>query len=104
VVIPQCDLHARVLGLDLAIPALLAPVGYSRLMHPSGEIAASRAAGAAGTADILFPVSGDRLGGVKAASSGRGRVSLVNGGWARSRRGRPRASTSGAVLGLGRHH
>ena len=70
IVIPQCDLHAPVLGSDLAIPALLAPVGYSRLMHPSGEIAASRAAGAAGTAYILSTVSGYRLEDVKAASTG----------------------------------
>lgn len=70
VVIPQCDLHARVLGVDLALPALLAPVGYSRLMHPSGEVAAARAAGAAGTGYILSTVSGYPLEAVKAASSG----------------------------------
>ena len=70
VVIRQCDLRARVLGFDLALPALLAPVGYSRLMHPSGEVAAARAAGAAGTAYILSTVSGYPLEDVKAASSG----------------------------------
>src|SRR5919201_6400762 len=32
----QCDLRTRVLGFDLSLPALLAPVGYSRLMHPGG--------------------------------------------------------------------
>src|SRR6266545_3673604 len=41
----QCDLRTRVLGFDLALPFLLAPVGYSRLMHPGGEVAAARAAG-----------------------------------------------------------
>jgi len=68
--VPQCDLGTRVLGFDFALPALLAPVGYSRLMHPGGEVAAARAAGAAGTAYILSTISGHRLEDVKAASSG----------------------------------
>jgi L-lactate dehydrogenase (cytochrome) len=68
--VPQCDLRTRVLGFDLALPALLAPVGYSRLMHPGGEVAAARAAGKAGTAYILSTISGHRLEDVKAASSG----------------------------------
>jgi isopentenyl diphosphate isomerase/L-lactate dehydrogenase-like FMN-dependent dehydrogenase len=67
---PQCNLRTRVLGLDLALPFLLAPVGYSRLMHPTGEVAAARAAGAAGTAYILSTISGHALENVKAASSG----------------------------------
>src|SRR6266545_557623 len=66
----DCDLRARVLDLDLSFPALLAPVGYSRLMHPGGEVAAARAAGAAGTAYILSTISGHRLEDVRAASSG----------------------------------
>src|SRR5262249_43457562 len=48
---------ARALGLDLSFPAMLAPVGYSRLMHPGGEVAAARAAGQAGTAYILSTIS-----------------------------------------------
>src|SRR5579862_5748073 len=47
VIFTQCDLRTRVLGFDLSLPFLLAPVGYSRLMHPDGEVAASRAAGSA---------------------------------------------------------
>jgi isopentenyl diphosphate isomerase/L-lactate dehydrogenase-like FMN-dependent dehydrogenase len=65
-----CDLRTRVLGFDVSFPALLAPVGYSRLMHADGELAASRAAGAAGTIYILSTISGHRLEDVKAASSG----------------------------------
>jgi len=68
--VPQCDLSARVLGLNLALPAMLAPVGYSRLMNPGGEAVAARAAGRAGTAYILSTISGHRLEDVKAASSG----------------------------------
>jgi isopentenyl diphosphate isomerase/L-lactate dehydrogenase-like FMN-dependent dehydrogenase len=69
VAVPHCDLRTRVLGFDFALPALLAPVGYSRLMHTGGEVAAARAAGAAGTAYILSTISGHRLEDVKAASS-----------------------------------
>jgi L-lactate dehydrogenase (cytochrome) len=70
VAVPECDLRTRVLGFDVSFPALLAPVGYSRLMHPDGEAGAARAAGAAGTAYILSTLSGHRLEDVKAASSG----------------------------------
>jgi isopentenyl diphosphate isomerase/L-lactate dehydrogenase-like FMN-dependent dehydrogenase len=70
VAFPACDLRTRVLGIDVSFPALLAPVGYSRLMHPGGEVAAARAAGAAGTAYILSTISGHRLEDVKAGSSG----------------------------------
>src|SRR5216117_1281664 len=64
------NLTTRVLGEELSFPALLAPVGYSRLMHPGGEVAAARAAGAAGTADILSTISGHRPEDVEAGSSG----------------------------------
>ncbi|HZR55299.1 MAG TPA: alpha-hydroxy acid oxidase [Terriglobales bacterium] len=67
---PTCDLSARVLGFDLSLPFMLAPVGYSRLMHPAGEIAAARAAGRAGTGYILSTISAHKLENVKAASSG----------------------------------
>src|SRR5579864_438941 len=53
VVEPSCHLRTRVLGFDLAVPFLLAPVGYSRLMDPGGEVSAARAAGNAGTGYIL---------------------------------------------------
>ena len=70
VVIPETDLRTTVLGTELALPVLLAPVGYSRLMHRDGEPAAARAAGAAGSAYILSTMSGYGLETVKAASSG----------------------------------
>lgn len=66
----HCDLRTRVLGSELSMPLLLAPVGYCRVMHPGGEVAAARAAGAAGAAYILSTVSGHRLEDVKAASAG----------------------------------
>jgi isopentenyl diphosphate isomerase/L-lactate dehydrogenase-like FMN-dependent dehydrogenase len=70
VALANCELCTRVLGLDLSLPFLLAPVGYSRLMHPGGEVAAARAAGAAGTAYILSTISGHKLEDVKAGSRG----------------------------------
>lgn len=70
VAFPNCNLRTRVLGFDLALPFLLAPVGYSRLMHPVGEVGAARAAGNAGTAYILSTISGHKLEDVKAASTG----------------------------------
>jgi len=70
VAIANCDLKTRVLGHELSFPAMLAPVGYSRLMHPGGEVAAARAAGLAGTGYILSTISGHKLEDVKAASQG----------------------------------
>ena len=70
VALAECDLRTRALGLDLSLPLMLAPVGYSRLMHPGGEVAAAQAAGKAGTAYILSTISGHRLEDVKAASKG----------------------------------
>ena len=65
-----CDLRTRVLGAELSMPILLAPVGYLRVMHPGGEIAAARAASNVGAGLILSTVSGHRLEDVKASSRG----------------------------------
>ena len=70
IAVPQCDLHTKVLGADLAFPAILAPIGYTRLMHPAGECAASRGASEAGTAYILSTISGYKLEDVRAGSNG----------------------------------
>jgi L-lactate dehydrogenase (cytochrome) len=66
----KCDLRTRVVGHEISFPAILAPVGYSRLMHPDGEMAAARAAGDLGTGFILSTISGHKMENVKAASSG----------------------------------
>ena len=66
----KCNLATTVLGTQVSAPFLLAPVGYSRMMHPGGEVAAARAAGAAGTGYILSTISGHRLEDVKAATPG----------------------------------
>lgn len=71
VAVPECDLRTCVLGTEMSMPMLLAPVGYLRVMHPEGEIASARAAGKAGVGFILSTVSGHRLEDVKAASRGQ---------------------------------
>ena len=46
------DTRTRVLGEPLDLPVLLAPTAFNRLAHPDGEMAAARAARAAGTVMI----------------------------------------------------
>jgi len=65
----NCNLNTRLLGQDFSLPFLLAPIGYSRLMHPGGEIAAATAAGKAGAGYILSTISGHKMENVRAASS-----------------------------------
>ena len=65
-----CKTSTTLLGHELDFPAMLAPVGYSRLIHPGGEISAARAAGAAGIGYILSTISGHKLENVRQATSG----------------------------------
>jgi L-lactate dehydrogenase (cytochrome) len=67
---PSYSLRTRVLGHELALPVLLAPLGSSRLFWPLGEVAAARAASAAETVYILSTFAGTPLETVKAAASG----------------------------------
>ena len=67
---PAVDLSVTVLGQRLELPFILAPIGYSRLMHPRGELAGSKAAGRNGTAYILSTMSGHTIEDVKAQSTG----------------------------------
>jgi isopentenyl diphosphate isomerase/L-lactate dehydrogenase-like FMN-dependent dehydrogenase len=69
VAFPECKLAAQIVGCDLSFPLMLAPVGYSRLMHPGGEVSAARVAGQFGTAYILSTISGHKLEDVRAAST-----------------------------------
>jgi (S)-2-hydroxy-acid oxidase len=41
--------HTTVLGIDIALPVLIAPLALQRMAHPDGEEATARAAAAAGT-------------------------------------------------------
>jgi isopentenyl diphosphate isomerase/L-lactate dehydrogenase-like FMN-dependent dehydrogenase len=68
--IDHCELSTTVLGHEISFPLMLAPVGYSRMMHPGGEVAAARAAGEAGTGYILSTISGHKMEDVKAGTPG----------------------------------
>ena len=70
VAVGSCDLRTKVLGQDLSMPVMLAPCGFSSIMHPEGELAAARAAGKAGTAYVLSTMSGHALEDVAKAASG----------------------------------
>ena len=70
IAVPECDLRVKVLGAELSFPAILAPIGYSRLIHPEGECAAARGGGKAGTAYILSTISGHKLEDVRAGTTG----------------------------------
>ena len=65
-----CDVRTQVLGIPIALPILLGPVGSCRMFYPRGEEAASRAAGEAGTIYTLSTLSGCRLEDVRKATNG----------------------------------
>jgi L-lactate dehydrogenase (cytochrome) len=67
---PGCDLRTTVLGMPIAFPIILAPVGSSRMFYPRGEEHAARAAGAAGTIYTLSTLSGCRCEDVRQACAG----------------------------------
>ena len=70
VAVPACDLRTTVLGTSLALPFILAPVGFCRMFYPRGEVYAAREAGAAGTGYILSTFSGTRLEEVREGTRG----------------------------------
>ena len=64
------DTSCTLLGRRLELPVLLAPMAAQRLLHPDGEIAAARAAGAAGTVYCLSTRATADLAEVAAAATG----------------------------------
>src|SRR5262245_5952936 len=70
VAVPTCDLRTTVLGTPLALPFMLAPVGFCRMFYPRGEVVAAREANTAGTGYILSTFSGCRLEVVRQGASG----------------------------------
>ncbi len=59
---------SRLLGTDLTVPFLLAPVGVLGIAHPDGELAVARAAAAAGVPMILSTAASTAMEDVAAAS------------------------------------
>jgi isopentenyl diphosphate isomerase/L-lactate dehydrogenase-like FMN-dependent dehydrogenase len=64
------DLRTRVLGSEISFPVILAPIGYTRLIHASGELAVARVAAAAGIGYVVATFAGHRLEDVRESSSG----------------------------------
>jgi len=70
VAVSGCDLRTKVLGTELSMPMLLAPIGFSRMLYPQGEITAARAAGKADIGFTLTTISGCALEKVAEATQG----------------------------------
>jgi isopentenyl diphosphate isomerase/L-lactate dehydrogenase-like FMN-dependent dehydrogenase len=56
----EWDTRAEVLGAEMTMPILVAPVAYQRLVDPEGEIGMARAAAAAGTVMCLSTLATTR--------------------------------------------
>jgi len=56
--VPQPDLRVSVLGCEYALPFVLAPIGFSRLLHVQGEPAVAAAAGDAGIGFCMSSFAG----------------------------------------------
>lgn len=64
------DTRTRVLGTEVAMPVLLAPVAFQKLAHTEGECATARAAGRAGTLMTVSTIASASLEDVAAAAGG----------------------------------
>jgi isopentenyl diphosphate isomerase/L-lactate dehydrogenase-like FMN-dependent dehydrogenase len=70
VAVSGCDLRTTVLGAELSMPVLLAPIGFTRMIYPRGEITSARAAGKADIGFTLTTISGSPLEKVAEATNG----------------------------------
>ena len=68
--VSSCDIGTTVLGQAISMPVLLAPCGYSRMVHREAEMATGRAAQEAGTVFCLSTVTSFPLEDVARASTG----------------------------------
>jgi len=67
------DPSTTVLGTEIALPVLVAPVALQKLIHPDGEAATARAAAAAGTVMCVSTSATMRPGAVAEAAPGASR-------------------------------
>lgn len=70
VYVPQPDLRTNVMGFDLAMPMILAPIGFTRLINAQGERAVAQAAGQHGLGFCMSSFSGYPCEEVAKAASG----------------------------------
>lgn len=68
--VSSCDLSLNLLGSQVAAPVGIAPMAYHRLIHPDGELATARAAGAAGALFVVSSFASQRLEDIAAAATG----------------------------------
>jgi len=64
------DCHTRVLGHEISMPVMVAPVGALRIGHRDGEIGVARAAGAAGTIQIVSSATATSIEDITSAAIG----------------------------------
>ena len=62
--------RTTVLGTEVSMPVVIAPLALQRMAHPDGELATARAAAAAGTIMCLSTASTTRPAEVAAAAPG----------------------------------
>src|SRR5205085_11422546 len=70
--VSEADLSAAFLGQVKPLPLVLAPTGFTRMMHPAGEIAAARAAQRRGLPYTLSTMATTTIEAVAASSQPTG--------------------------------
>lgn len=68
--VSHADTSSMLLGHALPLPLVLAPTGYTRMMHPEGEIAVARAAASVGIPYAISTVATTSIADVAAAVRG----------------------------------
>jgi 4-hydroxymandelate oxidase len=68
--VSRLDTSVELFGQRLQHPILLAPTAYHRMVHPDGEPATARAAGAAGTAMVISSMATTAVEEIAAAATG----------------------------------
>ena len=98
--VSQREIATTVLGERVAMPVLLAPAGLARLVHPQGELAAARAAGAAGTIFSVSIASSYSLEEIADVASGAALVAALSVAQLGGRRGSRRRAREAGVHAL----
>jgi 4-hydroxymandelate oxidase len=68
--VSHCDTRTELLGAQLATPVGIAPTAYHRLVHPDGEVATARGAGAAGALYVVSIFASRTLEDIAAEATG----------------------------------
>lgn len=68
--VSSVDTSASVLGASLPVPFVLGPTGYTRMMHPDGEVGAARAASRFGVPYTLSTMATTGIESLRAAVAG----------------------------------